>query len=204
MPEGEKFNTLSHLFGAALALLGTIVMVVYPLREGEITKAVLLAVYGISLTAMYVSSVMFHISRGEQKDRFRRFDRLAIYLLIAGTYTPVTLLSLPSEWGYPMLVMVWIVAILGGVVDLVIARNRKPLSVSLYILMGWAILSAVNPLLKSITPNGVMLLVTGGLMYTLGAFTLRVNNSRLCHQLWHAVCLVASACHFMMIFLYVA
>jgi hemolysin III len=204
MAGGERFNAVTHLIGALLTAAGMIALVMPPILQGEYLKALWFTVYGTSLLLTYVASILFHSMRGRARETYRRFDRIAIYILIAGTYTPLTLLRLPPRWGVPMLLAVWALAISGAVVEFLLSRKKKPLSVTLYVAMGWISILAVKPLLASITVYGVLWMVAGGVLYSLGALMLRWKLHPRCHEIWHVVVLVASACHFAMMYLYVS
>ena len=201
---GEKFNAITHLVGTALTGVGFLVLVVPPLVEGDFKKAIGLAVYGASLFLTFLVSTLFHSTHGGTRDWFRRLDRTAIYLLIAGTYTPITLLKLPAEWGRPLLSIVWVLALSGSMIELLSARGKKPLSVALYFAMGWMSLLAIKPLLAALTPRGVLVLVAGGVLYTLGGIALRMKLIPRSHEVWHVLSLAGGACHFAVILFYVS
>lgn len=204
MEAGEKFNAVTHLGGALLTGLGIPVLVVPPAMAGDFVEAAGFGIYGASLFLSFLVSTLFHATRGTTRDWFRRLDRTAIYLLIAGTYTPITLLKFPAAWGRPLLWVVWVLAISGSVVEFLSAKGKRPLSVALYLLMGWMSLLAIKPLLAALTPAGLTILLAGGVLYTLGGITHRMRLLPRSHEVWHVLSLGGGACHFAVMLFYVA
>lgn len=203
MSRAERFNVITHLAGAILAAAGWLALVVPAVVQGDVKRFVGMSVYGLTLVLVYLASTLYHAVRGEAQEIFRRYDRIAIYLVIAGTYTPVSLLALPAAWGWPLLVGVWALAVAGTVIELAMARHTKTLSVALYLLMGWLALLAAKPLVDSLSIAAVVWLGAGGVIYTLGAINLRFKLLPRSHEVWHVLVLAASACHFAAIFFYV-
>lgn len=200
----ETFNVISHLAGSVLAAIGTVALVLRPLSQGEHGKALALAFFGLSLVLMYTVSTLFHITRGEARLWLRRLDRAAIYVLIVGAYTPLCLFTLPETWGWPLLMVTGTLALVGVVLELRVASHRTLHSVGLYLVLGWMATLAIKPLLTAIDIAGVALLLAGGVLYTAGAIALRYRLVPRSHEVWHVVVLAASACHFLMMFLYVS
>ena len=203
MRKGDRFNAISHLVGVFLAALGTVVLVVPAVARGDFTRSVGFIVYGASLLLAFATSTLFHSFRGKARDVMRRFDRVAIFLLIAGTYTPIMLVRLPAMWGWPLLAMAWAIAIYGSVRELA-PSGRKPHSVALYLLMGWMAVLAIKPLIAALTAAGVVYLLAGGVLYTLGGIAVRVALLPRSHEVWHVLALAGSACHFMVMLYYVS
>lgn len=203
MSRKEAFNVISHAAGAILAALATFSLVLAPWEQGRTRRAVILAVFGLTLVVAYTASTLFHLTHGDLRERFRRLDRAAIYVLIVGGYVPVCLLVLPPVWGWPLLVVAASAALGGLVWELRPPRDAAPRSVALYLILGWMSLGAIKPLVAALTPAGVIWLVAGGLLYTLGAVTVRYHLVRRSHEVWHVLALAASASHFVMLFLYV-
>ena len=137
MYHGERFNSISHLVGAGLALAGAIVLVTLAARLGDPWKIVSFSIYGAMLVALYVFSTIYHSVRGRAKNILRKLDHCAIYLLIAGTYTPFALVSLRGTWGWWLLGIVWSLALFGIVQELMLGKRTRVLSLVLYVLMGW-------------------------------------------------------------------
>jgi hemolysin III len=204
----DPFSGLSHIVGAALAVLGLVVLIV--LARGRPLHVTAFAVYGTTLVALYVASALFHSLRvGERAaGALYGLDRAAIYALIAGTYTPICLLALPPAWGWSLFGVVWGLA-LGGILADVLSRRRVPdwLQAVLYLLTGWPIVVALGPLLRSLSPAGLGWLFAGCVLYTVGAVICVKERPHLkpphfnAHELWHVLVLAASACHFVLMVL---
>ena len=205
MYAGERFNSISHLVGAGLAVAGTAVLVVVAARLGDPWKIVSFSIYGAMLVALYVFSTLYHSVRGRAKNVLRKFDHCSIYLLIAGSYTPFALVSLRGAWGWSLLGAVWGLALLGIVQEIWLAKGARVLSLVIYLLMGWLALVAVAPLWQALTPAGFAWLVAGGALYTAGiVFYATDHKVRHGHGVWHLFVLGGSACHFFTVLLHVA
>ena len=147
MENGEKFNTYSHLAGALLALAGSVVLVILGVLGGDVWKIVSFAIYGTTLVLLYGFSTLYHnAARGKAKVLLQKLDHNAIYLLIAGSYTPFTLVSLRGPWGWSLFGVVWGLALLGMSQELWLQQKTRLVSLVIYILMGWVALVAVVPL----------------------------------------------------------
>ncbi len=203
MQPGERFNSLSHLLGAVLALAGAVVLAVAAARAGEVYRIVSFGVYGATLFVLYLVSTLYHALDGRAKRVFRMLDYQAIYLLIAGTYTPFTLVTLRGPLGWSLFGAVWGMALLGVVLDALPGRGRRVLPLLIYLAMGWLILFALDPLLAALPTAGFRWLLAGGLLYTLGiAFFLLDQRHPWTHAVWHMFVLAGSACHYVAILLY--
>jgi hemolysin III len=201
---GERFNSISHLTGAALAATGTVALIVLASRLGDPWKIVSFSVYGAMLVFLYVSSTLYHSLRGRGKDVLRKFDHCAIYLLIAGTYTPFTLVSLRGAMGWSLFGTVWGLALLGIVQEIWLARGMRIVSLAIYVLMGWLALIAVSPLLAALGRDGFAWLAAGGLLYTVGiVFYATDERLRHGHGVWHLFVLGGSVCHYVTVLFYV-
>ena len=204
MYHGERFNSISHLVGAGLALAGAIVLVTLAARLGDPWKIVSFSIYGAMLVALYVFSTIYHSVRGRAKNILRKLDHCAIYLLIAGTYTPFALVSLRGTWGWWLLGIVWSLALFGIVQELMVGKRTRVLSLILYVLMGWLALVAVVPLWHALTPPGFAWLLAGGALYTGGlVFYATDHKLRHGHGMWHLCVVSGSGCHFYTILHYV-
>ena len=204
MYHGERFNSISHLVGAGLALAGAIVLVTLAARLGDPWKIVSFSIYGAMLVALYVFSTIYHSVRGPAKALLRKFDHCAIYLLIAGTYTPFALVSLRGTWGWWLLGIVWSLALFGIVQELMVGKRTRVLSLILYVLMGWLALVAVVPLWHALTPSGFAWLLACGALYTGGlVFYATDHKLRHGHGMWHLCVVSGSGCHFYTILHYV-
>lgn len=206
----HPFSGLSHLFGAVLALVGVTFLLCA--AWGSPARVAAFAVYGVSLIFLFAASGLYHLLRlpERQEGVLLGLDRAAIYLLIAGTYTPICLIALPHAWGIPLLSTVWGLATVGIVVD-ILSRRRTPdwLQALLYLLTGWAVLAALGPLVRSLPIPALIWLGTGCLIYTVGAVICVTNRPRLrpgvfgAHDLWHVLVIAGSVCHFVVMLRYV-
>jgi len=202
---GERFNGYSHLAGLLLALGGAAVLIVLGALQGDAWKIVSFSIYGASLVLLYGFSTLYHSTRGRVKQFFRKLDHDAIYLLIAGTYTPFTLVSLRGPWGWSLFGVIWGLAGVGIVQELLLGKRTRVLSLTIYLLMGWTALVAVMPLIAALTPAGFALLAGGGVLYTLGiVFYLFDDKHAHWHGIWHLFVIAGSAAHYLVILWYVA
>ena len=150
MYHGERFNAITHLAGALLALTGAIVLAVKGVAGGDPWKIVSVSIYGLTLVLLYTASTLYHSLRGRAKDILRKLDHQSIYLLIAGSYTPFCLVTLRGPWGWSLLGVVWGLALLGGLQEFRPNRGARVMSVVIYVVMGWAALAALGPLWLSL------------------------------------------------------
>ena len=204
MYQGEKFNAVSHLVGTVMALAGAIVLVVLAAIGGDPWKVVSVAIYGVTLLAMYSSSTLYHSVRGRAKDFLRKMDHQSIYLLIAGSYTPFCLVTLRGPWGWSLFGVVWGLAVIGSLQEFRQKNDARILSVVIYLLMGWVALVALVPLLQVLGIAGFAWLAAGGLFYTVG-IVFYALDARLAHAhgVWHLFVLAGSAAHYIAILKFV-
>jgi hemolysin III len=204
MYHGEKFNAWTHLLGAVLALVGTVLLVVVAAQGGDPWKVTSVSIYGVTLVLLYSFSTLYHSLRGRAKVIMRALDHDSIYLLIAGSYTPFCLVTLRGSWGWSLFGVVWGLAALGSLQEHRARRGPRILSVAIYIVMGWAALAALNPLLQALGTAGFAWLAAGGIFYTVGivfyALDARLKHA---HGIWHLFVLAGSATHYFVIFRYV-
>lgn len=206
MHKGETFNTVSHLLGAVLALASVVVFVVLVSMHGDVWKIVSFSIYGVTLFTLYFFSTLYHGLSGKAKSIFSVFDHQAIYLLIAGTYTPFALVTLRGGWGWTLFGVVWGLAVFGCVLDTLssIRRGKRILPVIIYLVMGWLVLLAIKPLIDNLAFNGFILLALGGLFYSIGVIFYALSNKfTYAHGIWHLFVLAGSVCHFVSIVYYV-
>jgi hemolysin III len=201
----EIANSVSHGLGVVLSLVALAVLVTFSVRLGDPWRIVSFSVYGASLVFLYLASTLYHAFRDERlKAIFRLLDHSAIFLLIAGSYTPFTLVTLRGPWGWTIFGLIWGIAILGLVTSNLSARHcpRWVLSL-LYIAMGWLVVIAIKPLLAAMPTPGMILLAAGGLLYSGG--TIFYVNQRIPynHAIWHLFVLGGSICHFFCMLFYV-
>lgn len=205
MYRGERFNGITHLVGAALALAGVAVLVTVAARQGDAWKIVSFSLYGVTLFLLYGFSTLYHSLRGRAKAIFRRFDHLAIYLLIAGTYTPFALVTLRGGWGWALFGVVWGLAVVGMALEYLPRKGPRILPVVIYLLMGWLALIALKPLWQALPLMGFVWLLSGGLLYTVGVVFYGLDEKlRHAHGVWHLFVLAGSVSHYIAIFYYVA
>ena len=205
MIHGERFNGYTHLGGALLATAGAAVLVVIAALKGDPWRITAFAVYGATLVFLYAASTLYHSTRGRAKAVLRKVDHSAIYLLIAGTYTPFTLVTLHGAWGWTLFGLVWGLALVGIVQELVLARGARIPSLVIYLVMGWLAVIAVVPLVDSLGWAGLAWMAAGGVAYTAGiVFYVFDEKVRHFHGIWHLCVLAGSALHYMAILLFVA
>lgn len=205
MKKGERFNSISHLVGAALALAGAAVLIVMASQEGGANRIVSFTIYGATLFLLYLISTIYHgLPIGRAKNLFRVLDHQAIYLLIAGSYTPLTLVSLNSVVGWWMFGVIWGMALLGLVLDALPHRGTRIVPMIIYFAMGWMIVVAIKPLLASLPFSGFIWLLTGGVFYSSGIVFYALDyRYPWMHGIWHLFVLAGSASHYVAILIYV-
>ncbi|MBI2290817.1 MAG: hemolysin III family protein [Betaproteobacteria bacterium] len=202
---GERLNSSTHLMGTVLAVAGAAVLVVLAARLGDPWKIVSFSIYGFMLFALYALSTLYHSTRGKLKRVFQKLDHCSIYLLIAGTYTPFTLVTLRGAWGWSLFGVIWGLAALGIAQEAWLGKGARVLSVVIYVLMGWLSVIAIKPLIAALTPAGFAWLAAGGLFYTGGIIFYALDAKlRHGHGIWHLFVLAGSASHYLAILLYVA
>ena len=205
MYKGEFFNSISHLVGAVAALIGLVIVVVVAARQGDPWKIVSFSIYGATLFLLYTFSTLYHSLRGRAKRIFRKLDHLSIYFLIAGTYTPFTLVTLRGDWGWAIFGIIWGLVVVGIALESLPQQGSRIWSIVVYILMGWLILVALKPLLQALPTGGFIGLLLGGILYTGGlifhALDTRVQHF---HGIWHLFVLGGSVCHYVTVLVYVA
>ncbi|HKB59893.1 MAG TPA: hemolysin III family protein [Gallionellaceae bacterium] len=201
---GERFNAITHLVGAVLAVAGTVVLIVLAAEQRDAWKIVSVSIYGATLILLYTFSTFYHSFRGRAKSILQKLDHGSIYLLIAGSYTPFCLVTLRGAWGWSLFGVEWGFAVLGILQEVLWkSRTRNP-SLVIYVVMGWAALVALYELFKALGPGGFAWLVAGGLLYTIG-IVFYVMDTRLkhAHGIWHLFVLAGSAAHYIAILRYV-
>lgn len=200
----ELVNGLTHGTGALLSAAGLGVLVVLACLHGTALHIVSCSIYGATLVLLYTASTLYHSVRSPRlKQAFRIVDRSCIYLLIAGTYTPFTLVTLQGRWGWTLFGLVWVLAAAGIVFQLFFAQRFKVLSAVGYLLMGWLVVFAVKPLLEALPDGGFSWLLAGGIVYTVGALFYLFKRLPYNHAIWHFFVLGGSACHYIAVLLYV-
>jgi len=198
----EQLNAWSHGLGAALGIAGLVLLLVFcDCNALEIFSVV---VYGVSIIILFSASTLYHAIKNESKKHiFRIIDHISIYLLIAGTYTPVTLITLSESRGWLLFWLVWGIAALGLILKLFFTGRFEIFSTLLYLVMGWLIVFDFSALVESMATNGLLLLFAGGLFYTVGIVFYAINKIPYNHFIWHLFVLGGAICHFFMIFFFV-
>lgn len=205
MYHGERFNSISHAVGAVFAACGGVLLIVVAARSGDPWKIVGCSVYAAMLLILYLTSTLYHSLRGAAKDVLRKMDHCAIYLLIAGTYTPFTLVTLRGTVGWTMFAVVWTLALVGVLQEVWYAKGTRILSLVIYLVMGWLALACIGPLVDAFGRAGFAWLAAGGLFYTFGiAFYATDHKLRHGHGIWHLFVIAGSTCHYIAILFHVA
>lgn len=196
MYSGERFNGYSHLLGLVLAMAGTVVLLVKTLGAGDAARTAAGLVFSLSMLALYAASTLFHSTRGRKKLFWQRADHCAIYLLIAGTYTPLALITLSGAWGGALLCAVWAAAAWGISRELASGESARP-SLKIYLGMGWVGLAAAIPIGARLDTGGVAWLLAGAVLYTAGTvFYRNPYGMRHAHGTWHLFVLGGTASHY--------
>lgn len=200
----EWANRVTHGFGAALSAAGLAVLVALAALRGDAWHVVAAAIFGTTLLLLYSTSTLYHSFRAaEAKRLLRKFDHAAIFLLIAGTYTPFLLVSLRGPWGWSLFGIIWGFALAGVILKFWFAGRFTIVSTSVYLAMGWLVVVATRPMLSAVAPGGLWLLLAGGLCYTVGTIFYLWRSLRYHHAVWHLFVLAGSTCHFFAVLGYV-
>lgn len=200
----EVAHTATHGAGLLLSVAGLVILVVAASLHGDAWHVVSVAVYGSTLVTLYAASTLYHaVPSPRAKNAFRVFDHSAIFLLIAGTYTPFTLVNLRGGWGWALLGTVWGLAILGMILEIAATKRVRVLSHVLYICLGWLVVIAAKPLLDSVALGGLVLLVVGGFAYTGGVVFYAWRRLPFNHAIWHVFVLGGSVCHYFAVLIFV-
>lgn len=202
---GEEIaNAVTHGLGVVLAIAGLAVMTAFAALYGDAWHITACAIFGASLILCYATSTLYHSIQIEKVRRvLRTLDHSAIFLLIAGTYTPFMLVSLRGPWGWSLLVAIWSLALAGIALRLLLRGRLHGLVVALYVLMGWVVVVALEPMLERVAPGGLVLLAAGGLAYTGGVAFYKWRRLPYHHAIWHGFVLAGSTLHYFAVLLYV-
>jgi len=203
---GEEIaNSVSHGLGLVLALIALPVLIVSAIRIGSTHFAVGAGVFGGTMILLYLASTLYHsITNQAAKRFFRLFDHTAIFLLIAGTYTPFGLGVLRGAWGWTLLAIVWGLAIAGIVIKAIPRTRHSWVSMVLYVVMGWLALVAIKPILQLVPVPGIVLILAGGVAYTGGLAFFAAQRLRYSHFIWHLFVIAGTTCHFFAVLWYAA
>ena len=202
-PLEERLNAWSHGIGAALGIAGLVLLIVF-LQSSTPYGLFSVIVYGVSIIVLFLASTFYHAVKGDKrKHYFRIVDHISIYLLIAGTYTPVLLITLPDSLGWTLFWVVWGIALFGVILKLFFTGKFETFSTLLYLVMGWLIVFDFSTLADRMDINGLYLLFAGGLFYTLGIVFYAVEKIPYNHVIWHLFVLGGAICHFFMVYYFV-
>lgn len=200
-PKEELLNVVTHAVGLALSVLALILLISKALRFNSGKILLSFIIFGTSLVLLYAASTFYHSTRDLRKRfLFKIFDHIAIFILIASTYTPFALVTLQGQTGFIILGVVWGIALLGTVLKLFFTGRFKLLSTLLYVGMGWVVIFAIKPLNENLSPAGLWWLMAGGLAYTMGAILYSLSRLKFNHAIFHFFVLLGSYCHFMAIY----
>lgn len=203
-PAEEIANSLTHGLGILLSIAGLAVLTAFASLFGSAWHIVSCSIYGATQIFMYTASTLYHsIPFPRAKAILRLFDHSAIFLLIAGTYTPFALVNLRGPWGWSLLVVIWGLALIGIVLQARLIRHSRWVTTLPYLAMGWAVVIAIKPLIESVAPGGLILLMSGGLAYTVGLIFYIWRRLPFHHAIWHGFVLLGSSLHFFAILFYV-
>ncbi|WP_420628857.1 PAQR family membrane homeostasis protein TrhA [Candidatus Leptofilum sp.] len=202
---GEEIaNSITHGIGAALSIAGLTLLVSLAAIYGDVWRVVSFSIYGSSLVLLYLCSTLYHsIQHPKAKRILRIFDHSAIYLLIAGSYTPFTLVSMRGPWGWTLFGVVWGLALLGIAFKTVFIGKYEKWATAAYVLMGWLVVIAFKQMLVTVPPGGIVWLVVGGVVYTLGVLFYAWEKLPYNHAIWHLFVLGGSICHFFAVLFHV-
>ncbi len=203
MVKGERLNSITHLLGAVFALAGGAVLVTFAAMDGDARRIISFSVYGFTLFLLYLVSTLYHSMAGPAKRVLQILDHQSIYLLIAGTYTPFTLVALKGTLGWWMFGAIWGLAVVGIVLDALSRKGRRVVPIIIYLVMGWLCLFALDPILAALPPAGFRWLLAGGLFYTSGiVFFVLDHRHPWFHGIWHLFVLAGSVSHYFAILLF--
>jgi hemolysin III len=203
--KAERFNMLSALIGAIAAVGGVVWLVTLAMRQGDPWKIASFSIYGATLILVYVVATLYHGTTGRAKAVFSKLDHLSIYLLIAGTYTPFTLVSLRENVGWEIFGIIWGMALFGIILDLIPQNGKRVLQMIIYLAMGWLMVVALDPLLQALPMTGFYWLLLGGLFYTVGVVFYALDKKvSYFHGIWHIFVLAGSFSHYVSVLYYVA
>lgn len=202
-PFEEKINAFTHAIGVLLGIVALVLLIIFDTDKTDWSLFSVI-VYGISIIILFTASTLYHSIKNENKKHyFRIIDHISIYLLIAGTYTPVLLISLEQTLGWTLFWVVWGIAVFGVVLKLFFTGKFEVFSTLLYLVMGWLIIFDFSNLSEIIGSNGILFLFAGGLSYTVGIIFYAIQKIPFNHVMWHLFVLAGAICHFFMIFLFV-
>ena len=204
-PKEELLNVITHGAGLVLSVLGLFLLIFKALEFDSRRLLLSFLIFGSSLILLYLASTLYHSTKDRRKRfSFKIFDHIAIFILIAGTYTPFALVTLQGRTGWIILGVVWGIALFGTILKLFFTGRFKILSTLLYVGMGWVIIFAIKPLMENLSSQGLLWLLGGGLAYTIGAILYSISRINYNHAIFHFFVLLGSYCHYMAIYNHVS
>jgi hemolysin III len=203
--KGEEIaNSITHGLGVVLALGGLVVLIIFAALYGNAWHIVSCSIFGAALILLYLASTLYHaIQHPNAKPILRILDHSAILVLIAGTYTPFTLVSLRGPWGWALFGIIWGLAVMGILIEATRLRRFRGWLIALYVIMGWAVVAAIKPMMANVGSGGLWLLLSGGLAYTGGIVFYLWKRLPYNHAIWHLFVLAGSVLHYFAVLLYV-
>ncbi len=203
-PIEEKTNIISHGIGFLLSIVALVLLVTHANLYGNTWHIVSFSIFGASLIILFASSTFYHSAkRPELRNRLRIIDHASIYVLIAGTYTPFTLVTLNGPIGWSIFGIAWGLALTGIILKLFLTGKYDLISTLMYVFMGWIIVFAIKPVINNLSLEGLLWLVAGGMAYTIGAILYSIKKIKFNHAIFHVFVLIGSVCHFVSVFFYV-
>jgi len=203
-PIEEKINIISHATGFIISIVALVLLVTYANLLGDVWHIVSFSIFGASLIILYAASTFYHSAKNpELRNRLKVIDHASIYVLIAGTYTPFTLVTLNGTIGWVIFGTTWGLALTGIILKLFFTGKYDLFSTIMYVLMGWVIVFAIKPLINNLPLEGLLWLFAGGISYTIGAILYSIKKIKFNHAIFHMFVLLGSFCHFMSVFFYV-
>jgi len=200
----ERINITSHAVGFILSVVALVLLVMHAVMHGDFWHIVSFSVFGISLIALYAASTIYHSAENTAlRSKLRIIDHAAIYILIAGTYTPFTLITLGGFAGWTIFSVSWGMAFVGIILKIFFTGKYDVISTLMYVFMGWIIVFALEPLVQNLSSEGLFWLVAGGVAYTVGAVLYSIKKIKFNHAVFHMFVLIGSACHFISVYFYV-
>ena len=204
-PIEEKINIISHDIGFILSIVALVLLVSHANLHGDVWHIVSFSIFGASLIILYAASIFYHSAKNpELRSRLKIIDHASIYVLIAGTYTPFTLVTLHGTIGWVIFGTSWGLALTGIILKLFFTGKYNLISTIMYVLMGWVIIFAIKPLINNLPLEGLLWLFAGGISYTIGAILYSIKKIKFNHAIFHILVLMGSFCHFMTVFFYVS
>jgi hemolysin III len=196
----EIFNAITHGVGAILSIVALVLLLI---KAESLKETIVVTIFSLSSLMLYIMSTLFHsFPKGTTKNVFQRFDHLAIYLMIAGTYTPFSLLLLKPSTAYPLLAFQWVLAIVGIILKAIWVKKFKHVHIIIFLLMGWSSIVLIKPIIEAFSGMGVMFLLLGGISYSIGVIFYVFSLFKFHHAIWHLFVMLGTFFHFLSLYFY--